>query len=123
MAAPEMMHAWKSFYVIVGSSGAALIGLQFVVITLLSEVQPLVARGAISPFGTPTVFHRGGALVISCLMSAPWPSIGSAHLALAMAGFFGIVYGIVTSNRATHQDAYKPVWEDWVWHVILPCTA
>ncbi|HEV8481519.1 MAG TPA: hypothetical protein VGR66_12060 [Candidatus Eisenbacteria bacterium] len=123
MAAPESMNAWESFYVIVGSSGAALIGLQFVVITLISEVQPLLARGAISAFGTPTVFHLGGALVISCLMSAPWPSVGSAHVALSVAGLAGIVYGIVTSYRATHQKAYKPVWEDWVWHVILPCAA
>ena len=30
---------WESFYVIVGSSGAALIGLQFVVIVLITEVR------------------------------------------------------------------------------------
>ena len=29
--------AWESFYVIVGSSGAALTGLQFVVIALTTE--------------------------------------------------------------------------------------
>lgn len=29
--------AWESFYVIVGSSGGALIGLQFVVITLIAD--------------------------------------------------------------------------------------
>jgi len=123
MALPEAMNAWESFYVIVGSSGAALIGLQFVVITLISEVQPLVARGAISAFGTPTVFHLGGALVISCLMSAPWPSVAWAHAALSVAGFAGILYGIVTTYPATHQETYKPVWEDWVWHVIMPCAA
>jgi hypothetical protein len=31
--------AWESFYVIVGSSGAALTGLQFVVIALIAEVR------------------------------------------------------------------------------------
>ena len=30
---------WESFYVIVGSSGAALIGLQFVVIALVSDIR------------------------------------------------------------------------------------
>jgi hypothetical protein len=29
--------AWESFYVIVGSSGAALTGLQFIVIALIAE--------------------------------------------------------------------------------------
>ncbi len=31
---------WESFYVIVGSSGGALIGLQFVVVTLIADRSP-----------------------------------------------------------------------------------
>lgn len=34
--------AWESFYVIVGSSGAALTGLQFVVIALIAESRTLL---------------------------------------------------------------------------------
>ena len=32
------LNGWENFYVIVGSSAGALIGLQFVVITLISEM-------------------------------------------------------------------------------------
>ena len=34
--ADPRLSAWESFYVIVGSSGGALIGLQFVVMTLIA---------------------------------------------------------------------------------------
>ena len=40
-----MTSAWESFYVIVGSSGGALIGLQFVVITLTAERRHLASAG------------------------------------------------------------------------------
>ena len=47
------LRAWESFYVIVGSSGGALIGLQFVVITLIAERRGLANAGSLSAFGTP----------------------------------------------------------------------
>jgi hypothetical protein len=37
--ADPRLAAWQSFYVIVGSSGAALIGVQFVVITLIATTR------------------------------------------------------------------------------------
>jgi hypothetical protein len=43
--------AWESFYVIVGSSAAALTGLQFVVMALLAESQRRSSMGELSAFG------------------------------------------------------------------------
>src|SRR5271157_4358910 len=46
---------WESFYVIVGSSAGALIGLQFVVITLIADM-PIArgeAQGAVEEPGLP----------------------------------------------------------------------
>jgi len=36
-SAPSILAHWESFYVIVGSSAAALTGLMFVVITLIAD--------------------------------------------------------------------------------------
>ena len=47
--------ASESFYVIVGSSGGALIGLQFVVITLLADRRHRTTPGGLNAFATPTV--------------------------------------------------------------------
>src|SRR5437660_10871736 len=62
---PPILSGWENFYVIVGSSAAALIGLQFVVIALIKDLRTRTSSGTISAFGTPTVVHLGGALIVS----------------------------------------------------------
>src|SRR5262245_41711727 len=67
------MRAWEAFYVIVGSSAGALTGLQFVVLTMISESQ--VIKGteqSLAAFGSPNVVHFCAALLVSALFSAPW---------------------------------------------------
>src|SRR5690348_14704366 len=114
---------WESFYVIVGSSGAALIGLQFVVITLIAALRTRSNHATIGAFGTPTVVHFGAALIVAAAMSAPWPSLRGVSLMLRALGFVGMLYSVVTAVRAARQEGYKPVWEDWLWHAILPFAA
>ena len=118
---PSALSAWESFYVIVGSSGGALIGLQFVVITLIAGRRTLATAAALSAFGTPTVVHLTGALLVSAIMSAPWPSLSSLALVLGTCGFGGLVYGAIVIRRALRQTDYEPVWQDWLWYIALPC--
>ena len=115
------LSAWEAFYVIVGSSGGALIGLQFVVITLIAERRDLANSGAISAFGTPTVVHFAGALFVSAIMSAPWPSLVPPSVVIGIFGLSGVVYAVIVIRRARRQDNYAPVWEDWVWYAAFPC--
>jgi hypothetical protein len=119
----SVLSAWESFYVIVGSSGGALIGLQFVVITLIAERRQLATSDSVSAFGTPTVVHLTGALIVSAIMSAPWPSLSGTFIALAICGLGGLGYGAVVIRRERRQTSYTPVWEDWLWYAALPCTA
>jgi hypothetical protein len=119
----QQLTAWESYYVIVGSSGAALIGLQFVVITLIAGMRRRTDAGALSAFGTPTVVHLTGALLVSAIMSAPWPTLFPASVTLALCGLGGLAYGAVVFRRARGQSGYKPVWEDWLWFTILPSCA
>jgi hypothetical protein len=113
---------WENFYVIVGSAGAALIGVQFVVVALVANFRRPTTAEAVAAFGTPTVVHLGSALVISAIMSAPWPSLFAVSIALALCGLAGLTYGAIVIRRAHRQTAYQPVWEDWLWHAILPCS-
>ena len=115
------LSAWQNFYVIVGSAGAALIGIQFVVIAFISNLNKSPTAESISAFATPTVLHLGGALLVSAIMCAPWPSLFSASVALTVCAFAGFGYGATVMFRARRQTVYKPVLEDWIWHVILPC--
>jgi hypothetical protein len=115
---------WENFYVIVGSSAGALIGLQFVVITLIASM-PLVDGQAQAgeAFGTPTVVHFGAVLLLSAILEAPWHSMGGAALLWGLLGVCGIVYEIVVVRRMRAQSAYAPVFEDWLFHVVLPVAA
>lgn len=112
---------WNSFYVIVGSSAGALIGLQFVVMTLIAEMP--IARGdaqAGNTFTTPTVVHFGVVLLLAAVVSAPWNGIAIVAVLWGLAGLSGVVYVVLVARRLRRQTAYQAVFEDWSFHVLLP---
>ena len=37
-------------------------------------------------------------------------------------GLGGLAYGAVVIRRARRQTTYKPVWQDWLWYALLPCS-
>ena len=115
---------WENFYVIVGSSAGALIGLQFVVITLIAD-RPIV-RGqeqAGEAFATPTIVHFGTVLLLSAIVSAPWHGVTGAAILWGLTGVSGIVYEIIVVRRMRTQRVYTPQFEDWLCHVLLPFAA
>lgn len=77
--------AWESFYVIVGSSGAALTGLQFVVMALVAESRRKSSAREIDAFGTPVIVHFCTVLLISAILSSPWQGLTNVSLALVRA--------------------------------------
>jgi hypothetical protein len=115
--------AWESFYVIVGSSAAVLTGLQFVVITLSAEINAPGSGSAVRAFGTPTIVHFCVVLLISAILSAPWPALSGGGIALGACGLAGVVYAVIVVRHARRQTGYVPVLEDWIWHSVLPLIA
>jgi len=84
------LSGWENFYVIVGSSAGALIGLQFVVITLLAD-RPMGPgqEQAGAAFGTPTIVHFCAVLFLATIRNR---SLGSAlhpRLGLGTARSYG----------------------------------
>jgi len=118
------LDGWGNFYVIVGSSAGALIGLQFVVMTLLADM-PLAPKDAQAgeAFGTPNVVHFGVVLLLSAVLSAPWHGITIAAVFWGMLGAGGVVYAAVVARRMRKQTTYQAVLEDWAFHVVLPLIA
>jgi len=114
---------WQNFYVIVGSSAAALMGLQFVVSTLVANVDVPAAAHSMSAFGTPTIVHFCAALLISVIVSAPWHTISSPSVTIAATGVLGLGYSLIILRRVHRQTDYVPVLEDWIWHTALPLIA
>src|SRR5690242_3926815 len=117
---PEL-NAWTNFYVIVGSAAGGLIGLQFVVMTLIANLP--MNRGnaqAGDAFSTPTVAHFAVVLLLSACASAPWSGITAVAALWGIVGVSGIGYVIIVSRRMRSHTVYQAVFEDWLFHVLSP---
>jgi hypothetical protein len=114
---------WDSFYVIVGSAAGALIGLQFVVITLIAQRPALRVAEAGSAFATPTIIHFSTALGLSALLRVPWPAIIFPATLWGLIGLAGLAYVVIVSRRVRGQTVYLPQFEDWLFHALLPMAA
>jgi hypothetical protein len=119
---PELAE-WENFCLIVGGAAGALIGLQFVVMTLIAERPPLRAAEAGAAFATPTIVHFGAALLLSLLLSAPWHAAAPPATVWGLAGFCGFTYILIVARRMRVQTTYKPEFEDWLFHAVLPLAA
>ena len=99
--------AWDSFYVIVGSAAGALIGLQFVVMTLIAERPPIRAAEAGAAFATPTIVHFSAALLLSALLRAPWQTITIPAALWGLMGSIGVVYAAIVARRMKKQCVFR----------------
>jgi hypothetical protein len=112
--------AWESFYVIIGGAAAALTGLQFVVMALIADSDMRRSMREVAAFGTPTIVHFCVTLIISGILSAPWPGLHGPRFTLLGCGLFGVIYVLRVLVRARSVTGYQPVLEDWMFHVVLP---
>jgi hypothetical protein len=120
----QVFSAWSNFYVMTGSSSAALTGLVFVVITLAAgrRDRPTTMEGT-SVFTSPTVVHFCAAFLISGIFAAPWPSPGLAGTAIGLTGLFGVLLLTRVTYRAWRIATYRADLGDWIWFIALPTLA
>lgn len=118
------VEGWDNFYVIIGSSAAALTGLMFVVIALM----PTIARiprdpTALDAYASPNVVHFSAVLLIGALITLPRHTMTSLYTSLLITGGAGVVYTTIVILRSVRQRSYEPELEDWIFHAILPVMA
>jgi hypothetical protein len=105
------LSAWVNFYTIVGTATGALIGLTFVVITLVGgragrAMWPGLSGGALGAYNTPTVVHFAITLLACATLSAPWPELAPVALLLGLGGLGGVAYvAVVVSTPRFHAEA------------------
>lgn len=117
------LHEWETFYVIIGSSAAALTGLQFVVIALGADTTSMGGEAEVQTFATPTVVHFSTVLLISAMISTPGQTADSLSWCMLTIGVIGFAYACWIALSARRTQHYKPVFEDWLFHAILPLVA
>jgi hypothetical protein len=109
---------WENFYVIVGSSAGALIGLQFVVITLIAE-NPIVrdvarrmrVQTAYSPQFEDRLFH------VLLPFAAYATLVGSAYVARSNAG--GALFGVGAAALLLLFIGIHNAWDAVTYHVFV----
>ena len=111
---------WESFYVIVAGAAGALIGLQFVVMTLLADRPQLASPEAGAAFATPTIVHFCSALLLAAVLRAPWHAVWPAAALWGVVGIAGLGYTTVIVRRMRRQTVYQPDVEDWLFYAALP---
>lgn len=119
---------WQDFYLVTGTAAAALTALQFVTQTMMASTAYRAMAGGdpesgIGAFGSPTVVHFTLALLLSAVMCAPWPGYAGLRATLVVLGAGALAYSAVVLRRTRRQQVYRPVAEDWIWHVVLPAVA
>jgi hypothetical protein len=119
--ASSFLTPWATFYNMTGESAAALTGLMFVVITIVSgDGNRRRNPAGVSTFSTPTVVHFSVALLISALLCAPWPSLAGPGIVLALTALAGLGYLVRIMLMTAKLREYHPDLEDWVFYTVLP---
>ncbi len=114
---------WDSFCVIVGSAAGTLIGLQFVVMTLIAERPSPGVHETGNAFATPVIVYFATALLMSALLRAPWLDAATPALLSGAVGLLGTAYALLVIWRMHRQTAYKTTADDWVHWAALPLIA
>ncbi len=120
---------WQSFYVLLGSSAAALTGLTFVVVTISAERGDLTGSAStrltgLRVFITPTAVHFSEALWLSALMCIPGHTVVSLEVLLTVTGLAGLIYWATLLRRLFDRAFdYRPFISDWIWNFVLPVVA
>jgi hypothetical protein len=122
IAATTVLARWVSFYGICGTAAASLTGLQFVVVALVAQMRLRNSDGGLEAYSSPTVVHFGTVLLLSATLCAPWDGLSGVAALIAACGAAGLGFTGLVAWRTKRVAAYSPVFEDWLWHVVLPLT-
>ena len=116
-----MFEGWENFYLIVGPSAAALIGLMFVVVTLTAgRGRDDTERGK-HLYTSPIVWHLAVVLVLSGAAIAPTTGPRLFGIVAGMLALLGIVMGVrsaigIARYRFSGVDSLFDMW----WYGIIP---
>src|SRR3979409_498013 len=118
-AAVAMMEGWHEFYVLVGTSAAALTGLMVVVISISPETIAERPKAGVRAFVTPTMVFFTTALSLSALLLGPRMRAAALAVLLAFASVAGLAY-LLWIRGQHHWREGKLDAEDWVFFIGLP---
>ena len=115
---------WTSFYGVLGTAAGSLTGLQFVMMALVADLPTTPGQeDATDAFASPTIVHFCAVLFLTAVAVMPWHHLTPAAVIWGSTGLAGLIYTLLVVRRMRSQSAYKPVLEDWLFHMLFPILA
>jgi hypothetical protein len=117
-----MFHDWDSYYLLIGSASAGLIGLMIVVGSLSTNVERESALTGVMVYLTPVVFHFGVVFVLSGMAFTPHVVPAAAAAVVVVPALYGLAYSAITARRIRHVALPEaPHWSDFWCYGAAPC--
>jgi len=117
-----MLKEWETYYLMLGSAGAGLIGLLFVVVTLTASFDQSVTSRGVRYFLGPTIFDFSVVLTMSAIAIAPELSAAIEAVLFVLVATLGIGFAVRSSvgiQRPAPAGVEPPDWTDlWMYGVF-----
>src|SRR5450432_989487 len=110
-----MFAHWDSFYLLIGGASGGLIGLVFIVVTLIRGVDATISLRNAGVYMSPIVFHLATVLVLSALATAPDlpdAAVGGVIAGFALGGFIcaGRVIVMLGPSKKVRAAHWSDIW-------------
>lgn len=115
-----MFEGWSDYFLMVGSSAAALIGLMFIVVTLTAGRDRHEVEYGKHLYTSPIVWHLGVVLLLSGGAIAPTVTPGVYGWVTAALALFGIATGIRNAIGIVRSAVSPATTFDSIWYGIVP---
>ncbi|MBA3868662.1 MAG: hypothetical protein ABI970_08725 [Chloroflexota bacterium] len=117
----QALHDWQTFYFMMGTASATLIGLMFIAVSLGADLPAATDESGISAFVTPMLIHFGSVLMISALMLIPTFRLMSLGIAVVVIGGAFTIYSFwIRRQFINHPSNGNYSKSDWKWYVYFP---
>jgi hypothetical protein len=113
---------WQTFYVLVGTAAATLVGLMFVAVTFGSSIIKPETSGTARSFIDPTFTHFVQVLFMSCLVVIPTmrPRLFGWLLLTVSALRFAALFRVHRHMRRAQRTHNDIELSDWVSGIVVP---
>jgi len=115
-----MLEGWEDFYLLIGSAGAALIGLLFVVVTLTAGRDRRTVMWGQRLYLRPIVFQLASILLLSGAAMAPGFGRRGFALLCGLVALVAAIVGVRITIGLYRAPAGRSGWDDIGWYGAAP---
>jgi hypothetical protein len=117
-----LVFGWSNFYYLVGSAAAGLIGLMFVIMTLMVGVERSRILRATAMYMTPTIVHFAIVFTISAITMAPGIGLSEAAMIIGFVALLGLACAAraIVGFSTPRPGSQRPHWSDFWLYAALP---